>query len=229
MLLWAAADASSQDPPPPPPHPMPAPPTPLTAVTNAPVKELGGGRYQVGKVVLDKTRKTVTFPTVVNMNSAMVEYVLVTTSGKVHESILRTDVEPYHIQTAMLLLGAKGAMTADPAVFNDPKQPVPGDKVTIEVVWKDGAKAKRGRAEEFIMNLETKKSISRGPWVYNGSQIVDGMFVAQREGSIVSLIGDPYALVNNPRIGRENDEIWGVNTNAIPELNTMVEVIFKLE
>src|SRR5262245_59301200 len=44
--------------------------------TNALVKELGRGRWQVGAVILDKNQRSVSVPTVVNMNSALVEYLL---------------------------------------------------------------------------------------------------------------------------------------------------------
>ena len=52
---------------------------------------------------------------------------------------------------------------------------------------------------------------------------------AQREGSIVSLIADPNALVNNPRKDRENDELWIMNTEAIPPVGAPVRVSFTLE
>ena len=71
--------------------------------------------------------------------------------------------------------------------------------------------------------------MSRGNWVYNGSRIVEGTFLAQRDGSVVSIIRDPDALINNPRPGRENDEIWQVNTNLVPPLNTPVELLIQLE
>src|SRR5687768_133237 len=75
--------------------------------TNAPIKDLGEGRLQIGSVTVDSKQKTLTFPALVNMTTGLVEYLVVTTGGKVHESLLRTDAEPFHIHTAMLLLGLK--------------------------------------------------------------------------------------------------------------------------
>ena len=65
-------------------------------------------------------------------------------------------------------------------------------------------------------------------WVYNGSRSSQGVFLAQQDGSIVSLIADPGALVNNPREDRENDELWIVNTNTVPAVNTEVQITFEL-
>jgi len=200
-----------------------------TPATNMPIKALDGGRWQVGEVVLDQRERTVKFPAVVNMDHAAVEYLLVAASGKVHESVLRTEARPFDVHIAVLLLGAKAASTSDPAIFYDPRQKVPGDPVDIELKWENEGRTVTRAAEEFVVNLETKALLSRGPWAYNGSQIVDGRFVAQQEGSIIALMADPYALINNPRIGHENDEIWRIATNAIPPLGTPVEVTIRLK
>ena len=45
--------------------------------TNAPVKDLGNGQLQIGKVIVNPRERTVTFPTLVNMNNGLVEYFLV--------------------------------------------------------------------------------------------------------------------------------------------------------
>src|SRR5687768_2507208 len=81
--------------------------------TNTPIKDLGEGRLQIGAVTIDSKQKSLTFPALVNMTTGLVEYLVVTTGGKVHESLLRTDSEPFHIHTAMLLLGLKQATNAD--------------------------------------------------------------------------------------------------------------------
>jgi hypothetical protein len=105
------------------------------------------------------------------------------------------------------------------------------------------------------MFAKTKQPLSPGAiphWIYNGSRFSETpdlepaaagspprsgstkkeltkIFMAQREGSIVSLIADPSALINNPRKDRENDELWILNADVIPPVGTPVEVTFKLE
>jgi hypothetical protein len=44
----------------------------------------------------------------------------------------------------------------------------------------------------------------------------------------VSLITDPFALVNNPRPGRDNDDLCEVDSKAVPALDTPVEVHITL-
>jgi hypothetical protein len=218
------------------------PPAPST---NEPLKQISRDVFQLGAVRLDKSRKTVQFPAQLNMKDGVIEYLLVNARGKTYESLLRTDTEPYDIHLAMLLIGAKGApQTA--ALLNAPSVPfhvnrpaaatnsspalaILGDPVTIELAWQMADGWKQLPAEDCIMNLATKTNASRGPWTYNGSRVVNGIFLAQREASIVALIDDIDALVNNPRPGNDNDQIWQINSNVLPPLNAPVEVTFKLE
>lgn len=195
--------------------------------TNVPkIRQVAPGIFEVGKVRLNKTARSVTFPAVVNMTNAIVEYVVVTEQGKVHESLLRTDAVSKDIHVAMLLLNAKGSGTN--MVPPDPLKPIPGDPVSIEVTWKEKGKTKRVSAERLIFNTQTKTNLAPGPWVYNGSLIENGTFMADPEGSIVSLITDPFSLINNPRPGRDNDDLCEVDSKSTPPLDTSVEVSITL-
>jgi hypothetical protein len=187
------------------------------------LKEIQPGVFQLGSLRLDKEKRLVQFPATINMTNGLVEYFLVAGTGKLHESILKTETEPAQIHVAMLLLGAHETKT------NASSTNLIGDKIWIEVRWKNGGTETRLRAEELIFDRETKSAMNKGPWIYNGSKVIDGTFIAQRDGSIVSIIGDPFALVNNLQPHRDNDEIWFVNTNKIPPWNTPVEVTFQLE
>jgi hypothetical protein len=217
------------------------PPTP--APTNQPLRQLSPDVFQLGLVRLDKSRKTVQFPAQLNMNDGVIEYLLVNSRGKTYESLLRTDAEPYDIHLAMLLIGAKGApqtpallnapivpfhVNRPASATNPPPPPVQGDSITIELAWPTANRQMRVPAEVCIMNLATKTNATRGPWTYNGSRVVNGIFLAQREASIVALIDDIDALVNNPRPGSDNDQIWQIASNGLPPLNAPVEVTFKL-
>ena len=195
--------------------------------TNVPLKAIGPGVFQLGKVRLDKNERSVSFPAVVNLSPGLIEYLIVTDTGKIHESMFRTDAEPFQIHTAMLFLGARGAGTN--RFPEHPNTSLPGDKVVVEVHWQsDQANRQTRRAEELVYNQQTKSTMSQGPWIYNGSRMFEGTFIAQQDGSIVSLIEDPDALVNNPRQGRESDEIWEVKTNDLPALNSPVQIKIKL-
>jgi hypothetical protein len=192
--------------------------------TKPSIKEIGGGIWEVGRVRLNKNERVVEFPAVINMDNGIAEYLLVHVNGKIHESVLRTDIDPYQIHVAMLLLGAKGLGTN--AFPETPEGRIPGEAVTIEIVWKDGKK--RIAAEELIRDVKKKDAMAKGVWVYNGSLQFEGMFAAQQTGSIVSVITDPEAMINNPRPMRDDDENWVVNTKKVPKVESLVTVRIRL-
>ncbi len=198
--------------------------------TNAPpqLQQISPGVWRMGSILLNKTQKSIEFPAVVNLREGIGEYFLVHRSGKVHESVLRTDVAPYQINVAMLLLGAQGKGTN---AFPESEQAgaIPGTPVRIEVAWKDGKNEKSLAAEEMIRDVSRRDSMVKGPWTYNGARQLENVFTAQETGSIVSCITDPDSVINNPRKLRDDDDNWMINTRKVPPAETPVRVIIKLE
>jgi hypothetical protein len=195
--------------------------------TNVPLRALSNGVFQLGHVRLDKRERTVSFEAWANIVSELaVEYALVHRVGKTHEALFRTDVRAQEIHVAMLLLGAKPAMTN--GFPDDLSLPPPGDRVTVEVSWRADAKRIRHPLEELILNRETGKPLARGDWIYNGSNFSEGSFTAQRDGSLISIHIDPDALINNPRPGRDNDDLHVPNTASLPPTGSKVEFTIRL-
>jgi hypothetical protein len=182
--------------------------------------------FALGKVLLDKTNRTVSFPALVNMTEAIVEYAVVTPGGKTHESLLRTEAEPHHIHVAMLLLNA--ATAGFDSFPTNAARPLPGERIRVELAWAAGGRTNRAPVESWLLNRKTRSPMADCDWVYNGSRAMAGVFLAQRDGSVVSLIADPDALVNNGRSDRDDDELWEVNSARVPPLDTPVTVSFQL-
>jgi hypothetical protein len=211
----------------------------MTALTNTAVRMIEPGVFEVGRVRLDQRRRRITLPAVLNKTQGLMEYFLVTTYGKTHESILKTQAEPYHVHLAMLLLGAHGPGNADfpgsPAngvpgpVVHPSRETIPGDKVSIEVEWKTPAGQTRRSAEELVRKSDTQAVMAHGGWVYNGSLIINNKFLAQMDGSIISLVTDPVALVNNTGPGHDNDLIWEPNMTNLPPRDLPVEVTITFQ
>jgi len=70
-------------------------------------------------------------------------------------------------------------------------------------------------------------NISRVEWVYTGSVVFDGRFLAQMGGSIIAIFHDPAALVDNASEGGESDKIWFVREGAVPPVGTPVTITIK--
>jgi len=185
---------------------------------------------------IDKEKRTVTFPAAINMNEGMLEYLIVTEMGKTHESLLSTKIQAYDIQVAMLLLGVKPAAKAGsepPAQLNKQYlQSAPelkGEKVDLFLAWQDAHGPHRLRAEDLIWNLKDNAVMRDGPWTYNGSEMYGGRFLAQTDGSVAALVRDSAALMNNPRPGNDDDQIWKAYSKVTPPIGTAVDVIIELE
>ena len=199
------------------------------------MREVSPGIFEIGKLRLDQRALTLTFPGTLNMKSGLLEYLLVSPRGSTHESLLVSDVSPNDIHFAMLLLGAKGGGAAPDAAppqidakYLKTAPKLKGDTVLISVKWTDGAAEKTVSVEDWLFNDTTKKPIERGPWIYNGSTFHEGRFLAQVEGTFAALVTNPSALINNPRKGNDNDQMWSVNEKAVPPVNTPIEIILKL-
>ncbi len=190
------------------------------------IKEIRPGVLQAGKVTILKNERAISFPVFINMHAGPMEYIVVTPKGKAHESLLRTDADPLHIQVALLLLNAKGAQGKP--VPEDPRETIAGEQVEIRLQWVAGGKTQSAPIEQFVRDGRAKKAMEAGPFVYNGSMIFEGQFLAARDGSIVSLITDPAALINNPRPGRVDDENWSPIKAGLPALDSPATLSIRL-
>jgi len=206
------------------------------------MREISPGVFEIGKLRLDKGKNSIAFPGKINLVKDVVEYMLVTPNGPTHESLLVSEVQPTDLHFAMLLLGAKGSGLSAPGpgdappgqidakyLQNAPK--LKGDNLLVTATWKD----KEGKAhitpiEEWLLNTQTKKSATPGPWIYTGSMFgADGGFLAQQLGMCISVVTNPSALINNPRKGNNNDLIWEINAKTVPPIDTPVEITFTIQ
>lgn len=217
----------------PPPGPPTAPgagvpPIGMNAPANSPIERIGEGLLRIGKVTIDKYQKTISFPAQLNMDKGLLEYVLVRTGGKTHESLLRTEAEPYDIQLACVLLDLTG--TDNPLPYQGAQETPKGDQVAIKVTVKDQS----GKHQELHAAQWVAKSVAGKPeasgnlkWVYVGSWISEGRFMSQVDGSIIALYHDPVAIFDNASPGGESDKIWFVNEQAVPPLGTPVTITIQ--
>lgn len=189
------------------------------------IVDVAPGVKRVGAVTLDANKKQISLPVAINMNEGPLEYLVVTGKGKTHESLLVTHAEPFHIKVAMLLLNCKGSDGR--LIPEDDEKPIPGEQVKVELHWKEEGQQKRSALERFVQRVD-KKKVTEGPFVFNGSRVFQGTFLAQRDGSIVSLITDNAALFNNPRLGRDDDEIWRPQAKGLPPMDSNGTLVIKI-
>lgn len=182
--------------------------------------QLEDGRLDLGGVIVDPKERTATFPVELNDSNEgeLIEYLLVNENGKTHESLLKTKIQPFHLHTAMLLLGIKRAGLPPPETPPEnideawlENAPMPtGAPVEIRVLV-DGDSH---RIESWIWDESRQKPMQPGEWTYNGSYFQGASFMAEVQGSFAGLVTDPIALLNVDDPQRVNDANWFINSKA---------------
>lgn len=189
-----------------------------------PIEKLSPTTYMIGNVFLDIENQQIRFPGKVNMEKGIVELLACAPGGKMHESVLVVDIVPYHLQVSLLLLGLEYGDNLQ--YQGDPNTPQ-GDSVEVWVNWQQPGSEHYVRGEDLIYNLVSKKTMDHTHWIFSGSRISNGVFMADVEGSILTTYHDPNTILDNPLPGGGNDELYVVNQDLVPPKDTPVEVIIN--
>jgi hypothetical protein len=199
------------------------------------IKAIAPGVLELERIVLDTNKKEVRFPAVVNQVTQLIEYAIVHENGKTHESLLRTDISPFRLQTLLILANANKYVERLPEFNSDGREvppSTPRPKHRIQIFVKDLRPEAKDASpiplSSWIHNAETGKSMHGEPWMYTGSRIFDGKYVAELEGDIVAVFLNSNAMFNSWIPGNNNDELWIPAPKIVPPLESPVEVILKL-
>ncbi len=193
------------------------------------LKDLGEGNYQLDRIVFNNKTRQVSFPANVNMREGNIEYALTHTTGKAHEALLTTEVAPQDLHLVFLLIGIKppeasqgGQSVAEGAL----EVPAP-QSLDVTIEWQGNGPRKKVPLTELVKSGEAVAAAASSKWLYNGSQFTKDGFAAQSEGSIISLIGDFSALINNPGSTRLRDDVHVPNTGLLPVKGFPVTVVLR--
>ena len=69
------------------------------------IRKIQEGILRVGNITVNKRGRYVTVKGEVNMQEGLVEYLACGPRGKLHESVLKLNVDPFYLQIALLLIG----------------------------------------------------------------------------------------------------------------------------
>lgn len=195
-------------------------------VEKPPIKKLAENIYQIGNIIVDGEHKEISFDGWVNMSEGMVELLACAPGGKTHESVLVFDVEPFHFQIALLLMGLE--CSGGLKYQGDPATPK-GDPVDIFVTWTDPVNSKTVsvRGEDLVYDIQKKRAMKRTHWIFAGSRVIDGVFAAQAEKSLVTTYHDPNTILDNPLPTGADDTVYEANRAVVPPVGTKVKVTVK--
>lgn len=213
---------------------LPAPDQPLAPVKPA-VEKLDDARFRIGGVTFDRKSREIRFPAWINMSKGLLEFLVVHQNGKVHESLLATDISPTHLNLAFTLLRYPAsrelyALPNETGGISDKFPEVPADvkagaRIAIDVEWDDHGKTRRLPASDWIQHTVKATTMPAGPWVYGGSTFYDGKFSPETSGDIVAIFLTESALILYPGEDGQNDDVWIPFPKRVPDEGTKVTVI----
>jgi hypothetical protein len=204
-----------------------------------PVKDLGGGRYQIGAITVDRNARQFTVPgRVLHLDDAPLEYIAVTRAGmKAYESLLELDSRGTEFNLACILLGLEPPQRGPSAQFD--RKPPQGPAVQLAVRWQAGGTTVTKSVQE-VLNLAARPRGAASPpptaavapppeeWAYAGSFVSDGdgRFVADATGTLVGFVHDPASIIEH-RTGLGIGAYGSVqgNPDVLPPISTPVELI----
>jgi hypothetical protein len=235
ILLTASLSlASAQDRAPVEPATLPAPEQPMKPVQPA-IEKLDDTRYRIGKIILDKKSREIRFPARINMSEGLLEFLVVHENGKLHESLLVSDISPTHLNLAFTLLRYPAsrelyALPNETGGISDKFPVVPDDikagaRIAIEVEWEENGKTRRLPVNEWIQHSVRTTAMPAGPWVYGGSEFYAGKFAPETSGDIAAIFVSHSSLINYPGDGNLDDTVWVVFPKRVPAQGTNVTVI----
>ena len=77
---------------------------------------------------------------------------------------------------------------------------------------------------QMIVNAETKEPLGADAWVYTGSIVINGDFMAELEGAIAAVYRAEDTMLNAFAEGSDNDEVWFPRKGHVPPIGTPVTI-----
>ena len=174
------------------------------------------------------------------MDEELIEYALVNERGKIHEALLRTTARPFDLQIALLLLryepykeglftGFDRESNGLPAKRFEPEACPINSRLNITVKWKDGENDKEAPLESWILDLNSGKAVKPTFWLFNGFPDPKTMkyWKAEHESNTIGIFLDDFSPINFPHEGSWNDENWRPHKEALPDVETPIEIIIR--
>jgi hypothetical protein len=166
----------------------------------------------------------------------MLEVLCCKKNTKEHESILAVDLDARFIHAALLGAGAKAGKPVQFVNLQTQEaeyKPASGQKVKVEVCYRKDGKVITERAQEWILDQNTKKPMAH-EWVFAGSRFVqnpdrptDPPYYCANNGEVIAISNFVDSMLDLPvEVGRaERDLYFKAVEKKLPPFGSKVWVI----
>lgn len=201
------------------------------------IKKLEGSKYELGPIKFDSATREIRFPAEVNMTEGLLEFLLVHRNGKIHESLLLTEIDALHLNVVLKLLHYKQSRelfyipVEDGRLpdkrFEEPEDVRKAARLKLECEWNQDGKSQRAPVTQWIAHGTTQERMPDSDWIYTGSVVDRGRFIAKETGDLIAIFTSSAAVLNYPGKDLDNDEVWFCRNGHVPPQGTKVTIILS--
>lgn len=149
----------------------------------------------IGKAKIDRRTGTVSFPARTNIRYGTIEVLIAGEKGRNHESLLITELDPFHLQLALILAGYDNG-----PMLEGTKLPQ-GAKFDIMLTTPD---KKTVKADSWLLNAKLETPKADDGYVFVGSIFQGSTCVASVEDNLVNINSGDTSTILNAVLTREN-------------------------
>jgi hypothetical protein len=180
-----------------PPGPVsgPLPPRPVGEL-----KPLGGERYQIGQIVIDKAARSFTVPGRVFALGKPLEYLATTPGGmKAYETLFELDAGGTEFNLACILIGLERDPGHVAALMKSDRAPLLGPRVALFTAWTEGGQRHKVPAAVVVLNPDAGEKPESVEWVYTGAPASNTQvrFAADVTGTLVGFKRDMNNVIES--------------------------------
>ena len=164
------------------------------------MKPLGGDRFQIGRIVVDKAARRFTVPGRVHALGEPLEYLATAPEGmKAYEALFELDVRGTAFNLACILIGLERPSFADPWMGRERGRRLEGPRVRVSIAWGDGASRREVAAAQALLNDDAGVAADKIEWVYIGAPASDqaGRFTTEETGTLIGFIHDSNSVIES--------------------------------
>jgi hypothetical protein len=192
------------------------------------ISEINPGQFKFGQILIEKEIREFSLPAICNQTSGLIEYALVHDQGKTHESLFRTPVSPKLIHATFLLLKEKPQHSFFKIMESGGTEIAQIPTMKIFVEWEQNGTSYKEEINTMIQNQSAERMLSQNAFVFTGSKVIEGVYLAEEDGSIVAVYHDSRSTLNSRDEESNSDDVWLPYLEKMPPKELPVTIRFQL-
>lgn len=147
-----------------------------------------------------------------------------------HEAVLRSEVKPSHLHTALLMIGLEPGQPAHYSEAAKKWLPPHGPPLRISVEFEKDGRRVSIPAYKLMRAVHTREPMPPLTWIFAGSRVMDdGNYAADVTGYLVSIVNFDLTVIDVPALVSSANETleWETNVDLMPAGGAAVTMVIE--